>query len=306
MPIPLPPLPPPPDWPSLYHAYGPATDTPSLLASLTPGPSDAWSALWGSICHQGTVYPASFAALPLLASIAAGWAPRQRTEAVLLAAGIIRGLGDGDGDGDDGGEGERVWREYGEWIWVFRELAASCVGCFEGGYGGGEGEGDGEAEAEADFVYLVQAMLVFEGSPGPWGERLEGLAGGEMGEYLVVCPRCEAEVFCGGGGEDGRGFAARMDREMAREWGWGGIWPEEEGGEKEKEEEEEEDIPVVAVEEDELRRRGGVGWRVYEMAVHKGMKKLAGRVLYLCGRAECACGERFVVGEAEEKFWNRY
>ncbi|MFD0591433.1 HEAT repeat domain-containing protein [Catellatospora coxensis] len=58
------------DWASLEHAYGPAIDTPGLLGDLCSADdakvAAAHSALWASINHQGTVYPATVAAVPAL------------------------------------------------------------------------------------------------------------------------------------------------------------------------------------------------------------------------------------------------
>jgi hypothetical protein len=65
-----------PRWETLAHAYGPATDTPDLLRKLMSSvrPSTArdepWHSLWSSLCHQGDVYTASYAALPRIVQIA--------------------------------------------------------------------------------------------------------------------------------------------------------------------------------------------------------------------------------------------
>jgi len=59
-----------PFWSELRHAYGEASDIPGLLSQLAGYPSEAsyqdepWFTLWSSLCHQGDVYPASFAAVP--------------------------------------------------------------------------------------------------------------------------------------------------------------------------------------------------------------------------------------------------
>lgn len=58
-----------PRWSELRHAYGPASDTPTLLAHLDSLPSsqgeeEPWFTLWSSLAHQGDVYSASFAAVP--------------------------------------------------------------------------------------------------------------------------------------------------------------------------------------------------------------------------------------------------
>lgn len=58
-----------PDWASLQHAYGNASDIPALLRQLetlpaATGNSDPWFSLWSALAHQGDVYTASFAAVP--------------------------------------------------------------------------------------------------------------------------------------------------------------------------------------------------------------------------------------------------
>ncbi|MFT5680009.1 MAG: hypothetical protein ACI8RZ_000914, partial [Myxococcota bacterium] len=63
------------DWSALTHAYGPATDTPDHLRALSDPEQGgtALDALYGSLCHQGTRYPASAAATPfVIAQVEAG------------------------------------------------------------------------------------------------------------------------------------------------------------------------------------------------------------------------------------------
>lgn len=66
-----------PRWQTLSHAYGSAADIPELLRQLSAatGPkigydSEPWFTLWSSLCHQGDVYDASYAALPHIVEIA--------------------------------------------------------------------------------------------------------------------------------------------------------------------------------------------------------------------------------------------
>lgn len=90
-----------PRWAELRHAYGSATDTPILLKSLEANPNqeagdpltsdDPWNLLWGSICHQGSVYSASYAAVPHLIRIASLAADPSPIEYLLLPAYIVRG-----------------------------------------------------------------------------------------------------------------------------------------------------------------------------------------------------------------------
>lgn len=59
-------------WSDLRGAYGPATDVPVMLKDLADFPeeidnqSEPYFSLWSTLCHQGDVYEASYAALPHL------------------------------------------------------------------------------------------------------------------------------------------------------------------------------------------------------------------------------------------------
>jgi len=77
-------------WDLLGHAYGKAEDTPGLLKALESPDVDvaeqALAALYASICHQGSVYTASVAAVPILFDIAGRLTDRRRQCRVLLFA----------------------------------------------------------------------------------------------------------------------------------------------------------------------------------------------------------------------------
>jgi hypothetical protein len=83
-----------PQWDSLRHAYGQASDIPSLLASaatdLRPGhqADSPWFKLWSALCHQGDAYTASYAAVPALIRIAESPSFRANYDPLLLAASI--------------------------------------------------------------------------------------------------------------------------------------------------------------------------------------------------------------------------
>ena len=58
-----------PRWSELAHAYGNAEDIPELIRQLeglppSDGEREPWFSLWSALAHQGTVYSASFAAVP--------------------------------------------------------------------------------------------------------------------------------------------------------------------------------------------------------------------------------------------------
>ena len=80
------------DWATLEHAYGNAQDVPALLTAADHASDEVgveWDELWSRLCHQGTVYSASYAALPVLATIAGRHAPSGYVAALHLAAAII-------------------------------------------------------------------------------------------------------------------------------------------------------------------------------------------------------------------------
>ncbi|KAK1181396.1 HEAT repeat domain-containing protein [Streptomyces sp. NBS 14/10] len=61
------------DWASLKHAYGEATDVPGILGALRSADVEdrngAFYDMYGSLCHQGSVYEATAAAVPFLVDI---------------------------------------------------------------------------------------------------------------------------------------------------------------------------------------------------------------------------------------------
>ena len=65
-----------PRWRDLTHAYGIAIDVPSFLRRLAENPEqqspndEPWFSIWSSLCHQGEVYTASYAAIPHVIQIA--------------------------------------------------------------------------------------------------------------------------------------------------------------------------------------------------------------------------------------------
>jgi hypothetical protein len=80
-------------WAAIQHAYGPAGDTPALVRELLFQPNRplndrVWNELWSSLCHQGTTYEASFAAMPYLAMIAERARPESSLGAIHLMVAI--------------------------------------------------------------------------------------------------------------------------------------------------------------------------------------------------------------------------
>ena len=81
------------DWAALEHAYGPAEDVPGLLRALASGNAEAAKEalyeLWGTVWHQGSVYPATVPAVPFLARIATAGGPTTPAAEVLHLLGSI-------------------------------------------------------------------------------------------------------------------------------------------------------------------------------------------------------------------------
>ncbi|WP_416958214.1 hypothetical protein [Streptomyces sp. Agncl-13] len=154
------------DWSELTHAYGSAEDVPGLFARLGGTEDDAvWQELWGSLCHQGSVYDASWAAMPVLTDIALGRAPGGPIQAVTMAGLITT-------DPDEECRA-RYAREIAQLLDAARALRA-----------------DPGQDAHT-YVYLTMAVLAFEGGE-VWAEALEGV---NSEEYDLECPECEDGLF---------------------------------------------------------------------------------------------------------------
>ncbi|MFF4168070.1 hypothetical protein [Streptomyces sp. NPDC001741] len=161
------------DWSQLTHAYGTAEDVPALLAKAGPDPEGpAWTELWSRLCHQGTVYPASYAALPALTEKARELTATDRTTPLLLAASIVAST---DRPYGTPAPEDSHAAEIAELITLVEEALhhPSLAG------------------RPDRYVELLEALLAFEGVE-VWGEELHGLSGGE---FEVPCPACEAENF---------------------------------------------------------------------------------------------------------------
>lgn len=149
------------DWTSLHHAYGAAGDLPALLNSLTPDPADeVWGELWSRICHQGSVYSASFAALPALADAAGRWQPNQRAQPLALAGCILAS-----GDCRDNGDCNLVEAFFQENRSVIRRFQELCQ----------ESLAQRDLPQE-DFICLLQAARSFNGDKF-WGAKARSTFG---------------------------------------------------------------------------------------------------------------------------------
>lgn len=157
------------DWSSLRQAYGTAEEVPNLLRQLEQNPSEeVMNDLWSMLCHQGTVYTASFAALPILVRVAGRLSGRWRLNVLVLAAAIVAS-DDAVGDRPDALV-ESVTSE-------LKQLITEAM-----------------ADASVDdqtFIYLMQAAAAAEGK-WFWARHFDRLAGDE---FPGVCPNCSVDLY---------------------------------------------------------------------------------------------------------------
>lgn len=154
------------DWSRLEHAYGSAADVPQLFEQVGDPDmaEEGWDGLFSSLCHQGTVYPASFAALPVLADIATGRRPGDRQAALALAGGIVAGERHLHQPG-------HVRAHYPQALAELHRMAQHYL------------TEEPFEDVGSDYLYLLETLLAFEGVP-VWSEDLH------RGLHDVECPSC--------------------------------------------------------------------------------------------------------------------
>ncbi|ALG12771.1 hypothetical protein [Kibdelosporangium phytohabitans] len=170
------------NWGQLTHAYGTAEDIQNRLDQVAAEPSADWDDLWSALCHQGTVYSASFAALHRLARIAATGDTTQRAQALALAGAIV-GSADRPPDAGD------VHAMYAEDIATLLRVADQYRST---------------VTDKGEYLYLMQSILAFEGHD-VGNDPLKSLANEE---YEVECPNCTAMSFVAIGSH---GYFATID-----------------------------------------------------------------------------------------------
>jgi hypothetical protein len=160
------------DWASLRHTYGPADRVPLLLSEAEGSGRDdgeVWEELWTLLYHQGTVYSASYAALPALARMSRLHAPNGDVAALHLAAMIVAAT-----DGPDGSA--TVRRRYKSEIADLKAMAIRNLPY---------------SKDDTEFIYGLQALMAFEDG-GVWQRTLPWLANGEL---ELDCPTCAEHLL---------------------------------------------------------------------------------------------------------------
>lgn len=137
----------------------------NVLQSAAADPaSAAWSTIWQQSCHQGTCDPASAVLLPWLSTTIAAFSADRRETPLALAGFIAL----------DATDADRA--AYADDIAALRAMAVERLP---------------EASDDPAFVYLLQAILGFDGDE-TWGKELDHLNDGEV---EVRCPECDEETL---------------------------------------------------------------------------------------------------------------
>lgn len=158
-------------WRSLEHAYSSAEDLAQLLARLSrDANAEVWGELWSRVCHQGTVYSASFPVLSYLLDAAAKWAPAERLMPLALAAAIVA-------SDDVKGNRAKLMAELSETIRRLEDLTRETL--------------EAAGLSRLDRIYLLEAKLAFSGDRVS-GRLLHGLADDEFGGR---CPHCGTDLY---------------------------------------------------------------------------------------------------------------
>jgi hypothetical protein len=156
-----------PKWCELYHAYGPASDIPRLLMRLRTCPDeDTWDDVWSCLCHQGTVYTATYAAVPHIAALLQDADTDVKVNLVIF-------LGSVAGSTDRQPIPDFLEAEYVASIKTAAHAAKDLV--------------DSRKWPQVDFVYLLESVAALYGCTVP-GQVLHCLADGEIQTY---CPECK-------------------------------------------------------------------------------------------------------------------
>lgn len=164
-----------PTWNSLRHAYGPAGDVPGMLRALArhpakPGSSVTWTAIWSALCHQGTVYEATYAAVPHLVAIAASLPPTERKE-ILSFVGAVAA------------SNARKHAVPAELVSDFHRAQDEALSQLRALLPLGVADWH-------EALYLLRAVVALEGRPMA-AAVLECLADGEL---IPTCPSCGIDV----------------------------------------------------------------------------------------------------------------
>ena len=160
-------------WSELDHAYGDASDLPALLRRLSSCDASVMSELFGGVCHQGSIYGASYASVPHLVAAAQTVSDPGLQAEILILVGSIRASKD---DRAKAPPAADILRSYEVALSEALALALATL----------------RTPMEAHLsVYLLQAAAALEGYL-TLGRVLSGFVDEE---FTLRCPSCGRSLY---------------------------------------------------------------------------------------------------------------
>ena len=159
-------------WTELYHAYGSASDVPKMLSDLRcASDEESWNRLlWydiaGSLCHQGTVYTATYAAVPHLTDMLNDADEFRRFYLIILLGWISAST-------DKAPIPKEFESDYKNAIDVAAKVALELL--------------LSQDYEKGDYIYLLQSVAGLHSCQGP-DNKLETMVVNK--QYEVYCPFC--------------------------------------------------------------------------------------------------------------------
>jgi uncharacterized protein YbaR (Trm112 family) len=163
-----------PRWAQLRHAYGTADDIPELLSRLSrEADSETIDTVFGSICHQGSVYSASFAAVPHLVSIALKQSDAECRAQVLILVGAIRSSTDYRGESEIPSD----------ILEAYEQILPSAL--------------DASVRTLSELLDTDTAIYLLETAAALRGFSVLGrvLSGFSDREFALTCPACDLQLY---------------------------------------------------------------------------------------------------------------
>jgi len=171
-----------PRWKEIRHAYGPAGDIPGLLRAIDSDESDAkkgescWQEVWSSLCHQYSIYPATYAAIPHMVAVAERGSLRNQLE-ILIFIGTVCAFGKLDSGPVPADFIEPFDTAMSKMKGISMRIVRDAV--------------DHDMLDRYPLPYLIQALLVLRFGAGPVICYLDKFVGGDF-DVDIECQECES------------------------------------------------------------------------------------------------------------------
>ena len=159
-------------WSDLNHAYGVASDIPQWLNDLKSGDA-AISDAWDNLCHQFTVYSATFATVPHILLYAKTATAEELFESLVFIGTVHARRQPKEIDATPSDILE----------WYDRSVLTAANLALERFLNG--------KLDDTNAIYLLEAVAGLQGCSGP-GRILSGFADGE---FTIECPGCKFELY---------------------------------------------------------------------------------------------------------------